>query len=88
MSRGIVVGITWYDSDLGDRVERVASGPDAKVRDVVDRLVKASPDNIRRDVARFLAPLLENNEPSAAAKYSVKPMTHWVWWKRCYIEET
>lgn len=94
MSRGIVVGFSYY---LGaERVERVIAAPDAKSREAVDKLVKAAPDFIQKQVAKFLAPLLENNEPAAAGKYDHAPFDHhpsdhvhfWVWWKRCFVEES
>ncbi len=79
MSRGIVVGVTWWL--LGEKSERVEVGTD--IRRTIDKLVKSAPDWHKRDVARFLAPLLEGREPKSPGFYDIGFI---VWWKRCDIE--
>lgn len=91
MSRGLVVGISWFED--GERIERVAAAQDGTERQAIDRIVAVTPEDIRKEVAQWFAPLLEHNEPKTPGKYQGESLpgprrAYWVWWKRAYIEES
>lgn len=93
MSRGLVLGVSYYED--GDRHERVLVAPDPhdnanETRKAIDRLLGGVPLGIRPEVAQYFAPHLENNEPPNRGtydqiRYGGQPVI--VWWKWAYVHE-
>lgn len=82
MSRGLVIGVSWY------KEQRVVAGPDDRVQFMLDKLVESVPPEARKVVGQYLAPFLEGDEPSELSTFICLPDINLVvWWKRAFVVE-